>query len=119
LKRDENLDNRSLLVSVNELHKLAAAGEDIFLLDVRTVPELEAGRLVFTSLQIPYDRVEHKLNLLPVDKATKIYCFCRTGRRSGITTEYLRSIGYENAFNVEGGIVSWQESGYKIISGKL
>jgi rhodanese-related sulfurtransferase len=119
LRQDNNLDNSSLLVSAEELQKLAASGEDFLLLDVRTAPELEAGRLAFTSLQIPYDSIEYKLNLLPVDKTARIYCFCRTGRRSGIATRYLRTIGYENAFNVAGGIISWQESGYEIVSGRL
>ncbi|MDH4158069.1 MAG: rhodanese-like domain-containing protein [candidate division Zixibacteria bacterium] len=105
-------------ITVAELHAKVASGADFFLLDVRTGPEFLDERLAFTDLRIPFDSVAGKLDLLPEDKNTVIYSFCRGGRRSAISTNYLRSVGYSHAFNVAGGIMAWKEAGYKTISGQ-
>lgn len=105
-------------ITVEELRLLADFADDFFLLDVRTEPEYIAGRLAFSDLLIPYDSLSAHLDMLPQDKTAKILCFCRTGRRSGISTRYLKSIGYENVYNVAGGIVAWQKMEQEIIKGK-
>ena len=104
-------------ISVNDLLQKSESGVDFYLLDVRTMPELEERRLSFTDDLIPYDSLEFALDRLPEDKSSLIYCFCRSGRRSGIATSYLRSVGYENVYNVTGGIIAWQEAGFEIANG--
>ena len=106
-------------ITVQELHAACEAGEEFYLLDVRTVPEYEAGRLSFTDALVPYDQLHLFLDSLPSDRETKIYSFCRSGRRSGITTEFLRAAGYRNARNVKGGIIDWIDAGYEIESGPV
>lgn len=103
-------------ITVVELKQLVDSAEDVFLFDVRTEPEYVANRLAFTDLRISHESVAANRHLLPEDKATPIYCFCRTGRRSGEITLYLKSIGYRNVFNVAGGIVHWQECGFETVT---
>ena len=104
-------------ITVTKLHQLAESGADLFLLDVRTEPEYHEARLSFSDALVPYDLIDKQLDQLPSSKDEPIYCFCRVGRRSGIATRYLRSIGYTEVFNVEGGIAAWEKAGYKTISG--
>ena len=104
-------------ISVNELKQQYDNSVDFYLLDVRTKPELEERRLSFTDNLIPYDIVDENLDELPRDKSSLIYVFCRTGRRSTIATDYLRSIGFDNTYNVAGGITAWQKAGYEIATG--
>ena len=92
------------------------AGKEMYLLDVRTMPEFSQGRLSFVDDLIPYDSMHLYLDKIPQDKETTIYLFCRTGHRSGIVTKYLRSLGYTQTYNVVGGIVAWQNFGFEIIS---
>lgn len=106
-------------ISVKELKAKADSGEEFLLLDVRTMPEFIAGRLSFADGLIPYDSMQFYLDSLPEDKATPIYCFCRSGRRSGISTNFLRSAGYTNVHNVTGGIIAWQNAGFEIVSGPI
>lgn len=113
----EKKDGASNDISVTELHQLASSGADIYLIDVRTETEYLAGRLDFSDDLIPYDKLSKNLDLLPAEKETPIYLFCRSGRRSGIATNYLRSLGYSQAFNVAGGIVAWQDAGFQITDG--
>ena len=104
-------------ITVTRLHELRESGTSLFLLDVRTEPEYHDARLSFSDRLIPYDLIDKQLDLLPSSKDVLICCFCRTGRRSSIVTDYLRSVGYTKVYNVEGGIVAWEEAGYKTISG--
>ena len=104
-------------ISVHQLHQKANGGESFFLLDVRTQEEFETARLEFTDLRIPYDSLDKFLQLLPPDKKTIIYCFCRRGRRSAVATAELILHGYTNVFNVTGGINVWVETGYATIGG--
>lgn len=105
-------------ITVEQLYQKFAAGEDLYLLDVRTLPEYADERLAFTDDLISYESVPDSLARLPADKSRPLYLFCRSGRRSGIVTQYLREKGYRNAFNVSGGIVAWKAAGYETISGQ-
>ena len=104
-------------ITVEKLHTIAESGRDIFVLDVRTMPEFENERLKFADDLIPYTSLEKSLDMLPQDKTAEMYMFCRTGRRSKIATDLLVSMGYTNVYNVEGGIVAWKASGYEIATG--
>lgn len=105
-------------ITVEELHRRVQSGRQVFLLDVRTYGEWADERLPFTSDRISYDSVPAELERLPDDKDAEMYMFCRSGRRSGIVTDYLRAQGYTNVFNVEGGIVAWKAKGYETVSGE-
>lgn len=105
-------------VSVQFLKSQFDNNKAFYLLDVRTIPEFEQGRLSFANDLIPYDSIQLYIDKLPQNKDTTIYVICRSGRRSGIATAYLRSLGYTNAHNVTGGVLAWQKAGYEIVSGK-
>lgn len=106
-------------ITVEQLAEAAAAGDDFYLIDVRTYPEFSTGHVAFADETIPYDSLQYRLADLPADKNTTIYCFCRTGRRSGIATDFLTRKGYLNVYNVEGGIKAWEKAGYTTVTGPL
>lgn len=106
-------------VTVDTLYRMAADGEDMFVIDVRTEPEYRDVRVSFVDVRITHDSIEANLEALPSEKTTPIYSICRGGVRSGVSTCYLLSIGYVNAYNVTGGMLAWQEKGYPTISDTL
>ena len=75
-----------------------------------------AGNIPDTDLSIPYDQIGTPENLaqLPVDKNVKILLYCRSGRMSEIAAKELVSLGYANIWNLSGGMVEWEQAGYKI-----
>ena len=109
--------NSAMEITVQELKAAADSGREFFLIDVRTDPEYAAGHLPFTDKLIDYRELPSLMNFLPQDKNTTIYLFCRSGRRSDISTEFLRKEGYANAFNVKGGIVAWLAAGFPVDTG--
>jgi len=106
-------------VSVQQLHQMIADGEEILIIDVRTQAEFDDSRPESITRRIPFDSLEYRMGELPADTTAEIYFFCRSGRRSGIATRFVRSKGYAKAYNVDGGIIAWQEAGYPVVSGPL
>jgi phage shock protein E len=68
-------------------------------IDTRTEAEWNEGHLEGAVL-IPYDRIAQEITLFAPDKNTKINLYCRTGRRSGLALETLKTSGYSNLDNL-------------------
>ncbi len=74
-----------------------------------------AGNIADTDLSIPYDQITEASYLaqLPADKTAKIVLYCRSGRMSAIAAEALVEQGYTNLWDLAGGMVAWEQAGYK------
>ena len=92
-------------ISVEELNVLIEAEEEIFLLDVREPHEVEAATI--GGANIPLGSVATKLDDIPRDK--KVVVHCKLGGRSAKAVIALRQLGYEDVWNVHGGIQAWSE----------
>lgn len=72
-----------------------------YIIDVRTQAEYDAGHIEGAIL-IPYDVIKDKIAQKVSDKSAKVILYCRSGRRSGIALNDLKSLGYTNAENYGG-----------------
>jgi rhodanese-related sulfurtransferase len=84
-----------------------------FLLDVRESDEVsEISCDVENTLHIPMSLFQSKVQTIPKDK--EIITICRSGGRSFVATQLLHVHGFENVFNLSGGIMAWENSGLPI-----
>lgn len=74
------------------------------------------GEIRGTDLFIPYNAIEQDLDELPADKRAKIALYCRTGRMSDMAARALVALGYTNVWNLDGGMIAWEEAGYQLVN---
>ena len=75
------------------------AGKEPVVIDVRTEAEWNTGH-VEGALLIPHERVGEGISAVTGDKKTRIYLYCRTGRRTAIAFDVLKKAGYEDVINL-------------------
>ncbi len=73
------------------------------------------GEIEGTDLFIPYNDTQSQLDELPTNKDAKIVVYCMSDRMSNIAARELVELGYTNVLNLEGGMISWEKSGYPLI----
>ena len=77
-----------------------------YVIDVRGDAESSAfGSLGFTDLQHEYDEIHEIVDELPRDRDLLLYC--RSGGRSAHACVVLSQLGFDNLYNLEGGINGW------------
>src|SRR5581483_5344976 len=73
------------------------------------------GEIEQTDAFIAYDEIEKNLNKLPQDKAAQVVLYCRSGRMSQIAAEKLVQLGYSNVWNLDRGMLGWEQVGFPIV----
>lgn len=87
-----------------ELQAEIAGGADLYLLDVREPDELVISALPHI-VHIPLGEIEDRFEEIPKDR--DVVVVCRTGGRSGRTTQFLLGQGYTRVRNLETGMNGW------------
>ena len=80
------------------------------LIDVRSGKEFEAEHIEGAT-NIPLDELDPAAPALPADRNTRIVTVCAVGKRSLRGMLLLKSMGYNNVRNLEGGMKAWNEAG--------
>ena len=73
------------------------------------------GEIAGTDAFIPYDELEQYADQLPADKDARIVLYCRSGRMSEIAATALVQQGYSNVYELDGGMIAWEEAGLPLI----
>jgi rhodanese-related sulfurtransferase len=72
------------------------------------------GEIDGTDLKIAYNDLNALAAALP-DKDAPIILYCRSGNMSAQATQALVERGYNQVYDVPGGMVAWQTSGREIV----
>ncbi len=84
------------------------------LIDVRTKEELDKIKIE-GIINIDFYSEEFEKDLLNLDRYKTYYLICRSGRRSGIATSFMRDNGFKKAYNIKGGMIEWENSNLGLI----
>ncbi len=71
------------------------------------------GNIPGTDLSIPYDEIGRSLDRLP-GKDAKIVVYCRSGSMSAQSAETLVGLGYDDVWDLGGGMIAWREAGFSL-----
>lgn len=93
-------------ITVEELKQKIDNAEDFQLIDVREPFEYEVSNL--KGENIPLSGIIIESDKIATDKPVIVQC--RSGKRSAAAIMQLeQQLGYENLYNLEGGILAWKE----------
>lgn len=83
------------------------ADENAVLLDVRTEDEYNDG-IIANAINIDIHKGQGFIyELEALDKNKNYYVYCRSGVRSAKACAIMNELGFENAYNLVGGILDW------------
>lgn len=98
-------------IQVNNPQELA----DFELIDVRRPDEFngELGHIKGAKLNTLGPQLEAYLQ--SADQEKKILFICRSGMRSMNATQTALSLGFKHVYNMEGGMMLWNQKGYPVL----
>ena len=83
--------------------------EDAIMLDVREPAETADGKIA-KAIQIPVGSVGKRVGELDKHKDKHVIVYCKTGARSGLACRELNKAGFDKVYNLNGGMMAWQEA---------
>ncbi len=87
--------------------------EDAAVLDVRDLGEYEQ-RHIPNARHIPLSELPKRGGELGKYKARPLIVYCASGMRSASAISALRKEGFENLFNLRGGLQEWEKAGLPV-----
>lgn len=107
-------DSEVVRMSATEFEE-AADRPGVVVLDVRTPEEFAEGHLPgAVNLDVSDPGFAEGLDELDRDATYAVYC--RTGSRSLAAAQAMREAGFDDVFDLEGGIEAWQTHGGRIVT---
>ena len=102
-KSQEGVINQ--VISADEF-KAKLGEENIQLVDVRTPDEYNAGKIGDAS-NMDFYADDFKSKLEKLDKSQPVMIYCASGGRSGKTASMMKSMGFTEVYDLQGGFNGW------------
>lgn len=84
------------------------------ILDVRSNDEFATGHLQ-NAKHIPFGELQNRLKEIEKSKSNIIITVCESGTRSAGAIAILKKAGFDQAFNLDGGIQAWKTQGLPVV----
>ena len=78
-------------------------------LDVREDSEFKGGH-VLNAIHIPLGKLKDRIGELEKFKSQPVVVICRSGNRSSSACVALGKQGFDQAYNLAGGVMAWEKS---------
>ena len=91
-------------INYNTMQEMIRNNSDVVIIDVRTTDEFEYNHLK-GAVNIPLQDIsENRIRRYVKSKSSIIIVYCEYGGRSRKAVNKLIKMGYENVYNLDGGI---------------
>ncbi len=88
---------------------------DALLLDIREQAEFAKDGRVKSSKHISLRELKNKLGSIETYKTKPVVVMCRSGNRSKTACAQLRKNGFEEVYNLKGGIIGWKNGSLPVV----
>ena len=82
------------------------------IIDVREPREIAQGSIPGAEA-MPMSVLGSRLS--EISQEEPVVFICRSGARSGQVCTYLAQNGFENVFNLRGGVIGWAQNGFEFV----
>tara|TARA_B100000989_G_C19486990_1_gene447948 strand:- start:534 stop:893 length:360 start_codon:yes stop_codon:yes gene_type:complete len=105
---DCHVKGMSLKLSADRLKKMDT--DTYIIIDVRCMSAWSNGYIQGAWI-LAEERLSQVIKSFITDKQTKIVLYCDNGEISRQKTNLIRSLGYEESYYLEGGLIAWCKAG--------
>lgn len=94
------------IATVEEYNQLLSEG--VIPIDVRSEGEIADGKIAQVQTGFDWNSGEFHDNFDQLDPENSYLFICRSGNRSMQACLFLQSQGFDNVYNLKGGMMNWQ-----------
>jgi rhodanese-related sulfurtransferase len=87
----------------------------VVILDVRTPGEFMTGHIQGAQ-NIDFESGSFESQIETLDKEGIYAVYCRSGNRSGQAAKIMHDAGFQNIFNLDGGVIDWTNAGKALVN---
>ncbi len=87
--------------------------EQAVVIDVRPSADFHKGHII-NAISLPSNGFANQISTLNKHKEKPIIVACRSGAQSASACHQLRKAGFEQVYNLKGGILAWQSANLPI-----
>jgi len=99
-------DSKKVL-SVEAFSSAIKNNAHVLILDVRTPEEFSNGHIE-NAINYDWNGSSFNEQVATLDKATPIYVYCLSGKRSAAAAAQMRQDGFKEVYEMEGGMLKWR-----------
>jgi rhodanese-related sulfurtransferase len=104
-------DSKLELSSVETVAEIVSSPPaDLVVLDIRTAEEFASGHLA-GAINVDYYASDFEAQLAQLDLTVPYVMYCNSGNRSSNALPLMDSIGFEEVYELDGGIQAWYSAG--------
>jgi len=96
-----NIDPQQATLMINR--------DDAVVVDVRPMADYNQGHIV-NSINAPINGFANQISRLDKHKNKPVIVSCRSGNQSQLACRQLRKAGFEQVYNLRGGVMAWQSA---------
>lgn len=100
------------IVSTEEVETIMQS-KDVQLIDVRTSEEYQEGHIL-NAQNIDYNSPDFEVDITKLDKTKPVLLYCKSGNRSGKSSQIFLEAGFKIIYDLEGGITEWIDKGLEV-----
>jgi thioredoxin len=100
----------SYQLNVDDFQKKLALASNAMVIDVRTTDEFDGGHLS-DAKNIDWNGSSFEAEIQKLDKSKSYYVYCLAGSRSASAANKMRSLGFKEVYEMQGGIMAWNNAG--------
>ncbi len=102
------------LVTQDELVAAQKAGDDILILDVRSIDEFDSGHIK-NAVNIPVNELHERIQELKTYKEKDVIVHCAMGPRAYKAEAFLLQSGFTRVKHLKGDMNAWRKRGLPIV----